>query len=187
MINIDENEVGLLRSIVSAPREEIEGLYNSEIASRHFEIDKLGDFKIFLKDKLHTASDIYSVSIKRVINLIEKELVQRDERETRIEELCSSLVELNREKARIELEIDDKKNRLKRYLFEGSNLHGEYKVVYRPGFPYLGVVDSSRLPEEFLSPKPDRRKLRKWFETNGEVLPGTELRNRKDTVIVKNR
>jgi len=185
MIRIDESETKLLRSIVSLTPGEIEAEFDDKIASKHLDIEKLGDFKLFLSDKLHTASDKYTISIKKLIALIDRELLRREETEPRIEELCECLTKLSEGKKRIEVEIEDAKERLKRYLRKGNTACGRFIVTYRPGFPYLGVVDKSLLSEEFLSPTPDRKKLLRWFKTNGEVLPGTEIRTQRDTVVVK--
>lgn len=187
MIQIDENGINTLRTLVSLPQDEIERFFNSEIAAKRLDVEVLSDYKLFLQDKLQIASDKYSSCIKEVVSLIDKELTNREETEPLIIKLCESLSELNEEKTRIEDEIDILKNKLKGYLNKGNAIHGRFKVTYRPGFPYLKVMKKSLLAEQFLSSQPDRKKIRQWFDEHGELLPGTELRTQKDTIIVRDR
>lgn len=187
MIQIDQKGVNLLRTLVSLPQREIETVFNNEIAAKRFDIKILSDYKLFLQDKQQIASEKYSASIGEVIRLIDRELTNREETEPLIIELCEALSKLNEEKARLELEIDTIKQQLKGYLRKGIAIHGRFKVTYRPGFPYLRVLKKSLLAEQFLSLQPDRKKIRKWFDEHGELLPGTELRTQRDTIIVRGK
>jgi len=46
-------------------------------------------------------------------------------------------------------------------------------------------VNKSLIPVEFTTPQPDRKKLMGWFESKSEIVPGTEIRMRKDVLVVK--
>ncbi|MCK5833121.1 hypothetical protein KAH81_05555 [bacterium] len=185
MISISEEDTILLRSLVSVDTSEIESAFETNIRNKAIGLERLTDYQVFLSDKLLTASEKYSSNIKKLIELLTKEIEHLLSSDPIIEQLCMELDNLSEKKGRIQAKIDDKKNRLKKFLPQGNTKRGCFSILYRPGTPYLGVVSGSLLPSEFLTPQPDRKKLLRWFKSSGEAVPGTEIRIRKDTVIVK--
>jgi hypothetical protein len=185
MIQLSEEHISLLRRLVSFDPGEIEAEFDDKIASNRIDIKKLGEFKLFLADKLLTASETYTGRIKKLIDLIDNELRNREETSPVVENLCAKLTELSKEKSCIEDEINELKMSLSSYLNRGKRVVGNYQISFYPGFPYLGVVNKSLIPVEFTTPQPDRKKLMGWFESKSEIVPGTEIRMRKDVLVVK--
>jgi len=185
MFSITEQDIFLLRSLISVDLEGIETAFAEKISPKAFKTEKLIDLRAFLEDKIQTSSEKYTQRIQKLIELLNSKIMDLSHSDAIIEQLCVEIFDLSEEKNRIEDEILEKKNRLRKLLPKGKTQIGRFQAYYRPGAPYLGVVRASLIPQEFLRAQPDRKKLLQWFETSGEAIPGTEIRQRKDTIIVK--
>ena len=187
MTQIPSGDVELLKSLVLMPEEEIESVFAECISGRDIKAEELGQMRLFLKDKLVTASEKYVLRITCLIRLLKKEIVQRKETVPQIDELCHLISEASNRKRELEMQIEELKLKIRPYLLYKLTPTQHYYVRLREGSSYLKVSDKNLVPSEFLTPQPDKKKLANHLASTGEIVPGTELKVSKDVIIVKSK
>ncbi len=110
--------------------------------------------------------------------------MERDAEE--LKSLAERLVELREEKRYVEGEIESVSAKLAEALGEGSKqMIGDVEIRVAKARPGLRVVTEGDVPQEFLSAKPDRKKLMAHIEATGEVPMGVEVTEGRSTVFAK--
>ncbi len=186
-MKISEEEIELLRELVALPESEIESEFNKSFRALQTDIKKLGEVRQFLKEKLLNTTGKFAVNIERILHLLEQEIARRDETVPLIEKLGRQIAELNEKKKHLDEQITELKSRLGTFLFRNKTLTQNFEIIYYEGKPYLKIIDKSQVPSEFMSLQPDRHRMDKHFKSSGEILPGTERKIKKNTLIVKRR
>jgi len=193
MTSIDEKEKEVLRHLISLPPEQIESAFAKELSNGRIGAEKFNAMRAFLEDKLVTSPDKYIPRIRIIIELInERGVPPQNSAPTQdsmpiMEGLCERILSLNIEKNRIQDEIDGLKMQLKGYLSEGKTSTPNHTILFYGGYPYLGVTDRTLIPARFLTPQPDGDKMLDYSKSTGEIVPGTEVRQRKDIITIKKR
>ena len=98
------------------------------------------------------------------------------------------LIELRQEKRYLEGEIESVSARLAEALGEGTKRTiGDIEVRVTVAKPGMRIVEEARVPEAFLTAKPDRKKLLAHMQSTGEVPDGVEPTEGRATVYAKPR
>ncbi len=114
--------------------------------------------------------------------------VPQDDAEAQLMDHAQRLIELRQEKRYIEGEIESVSARLAEAIGQGTKrVVGDIEVRVTVAKPGMRVVEETRVPEAFLTAKPDRRKLLAHLEATGEVPEGVEATAGRPTVYAKAR
>lgn len=102
------------------------------------------------------------------------------------DELAERLFELREEKKYVEGQIEAVSERLVQALGEGTKTTlGAIEVRVAHARTSLRVTQEGDVPTEFLSPKPDRKRILAHIEATGDIPPGVELSEGRATVFTK--
>lgn len=105
-----------------------------------------------------------------------------------LQDHAQRLIELRQEKRYIEGEIESVSARLAEALGEGTKrVVGDVEVRVTTAKPSLRVVEEARVPEAFMTSKPDRKKLLAHLQATGEVPDGVETGPGRPTVYAKSQ
>ncbi|MEM8711196.1 MAG: hypothetical protein AAGG01_09600 [Planctomycetota bacterium] len=106
--------------------------------------------------------------------------------EAKLAALAGRLFELRDEKKYLETEIEKVSLQLAAAVGEGTKRTlGKVDVRVTEAKPGLRIVREADVPESFLTPKPDRKRLLEHVKTTGEVPSGVEVTEGRPVVYVK--
>jgi hypothetical protein len=114
--------------------------------------------------------------------------VPMNDEDAALQDHAQRLIELRQEKRYIEGEIESVSARLAEALGEGTKrVVGDVEVRVTTAKPSLRVVEEARVPEAFMTSKPDRKKLLAHLQATGEVPDGVETGPGRPTVYAKSQ
>jgi hypothetical protein len=184
MIELPQNDFLFLKTLLEIPQEQTAGKLTEYIAETGANANTLGSMRQFVLERMQTATEKYKPIMQNIIGCLEKEINKSRDSMSNIEAMSAELFELETQRDEIEKRIEALKAGLKPLLVHKITDTMNFSIKFSAGYPYLKIIDKKILPPEFFTLQPDRTKLHARFKESGEVLPGTELVMRKDTIIV---
>ena len=183
---LDEDVVAVLRAALLAAEAEWKAVMSPLLQSRSDDIVGLQSLRAFMQPHAEAAGGRFRERAARMLEEIERSLRLAAENPLTLEAVAAEMDTLRSQKAALDEGIQLRRDALELVVGHGARRDlGRFRVsVSQPGVT-LRVKDPAQVPAEYLVQQPDKKALLAHFKATGELLPGTDLTERKATVQVR--
>jgi hypothetical protein len=181
---MNPNTISVLRAVLTRDdgwRKQLDALLDGVVPMEIVEI------RSYLNEKLLEVDEVHHQQISETISVLDSYLQQLVLNDDLLTLLASEINELLETKRTASLRINQLKDTVT-VLMGADNTcwTGTFRIKTGKPAHSLRIVDQHCIPIEFLTPQPDRRAILAHFLNTGELIPGTDISNRRLTVTIKN-